>query len=70
MNELPHPYRYEKGIRLFMSGDQAPVPESCTEFIERMKTAEDISWLDVCIIFVEFTMHNPIDLIGQVWLVN
>ena len=46
MNELPHPYRYEKGIRLFISGDQAPVPESCTEFIDRMNTAEDISWLD------------------------
>lgn len=46
MNELPNPYRYEKGVRVYLSGDN-PVQESSVEFIDRMKTAEDVSWLDL-----------------------
>ena len=47
MNELPNPYRYEKGVRLFISEDQTHVPESSKDFIERMKIADDICWLDI-----------------------
>ena len=46
MNELPNPYRYEKGVRVYLSGEQ-PIPESSYEFIDRMKSAEDVSWLDL-----------------------
>tara|TARA_R100000152_G_C6777221_1_gene206938 strand:+ start:2310 stop:2999 length:690 start_codon:yes stop_codon:yes gene_type:complete len=46
MNELPNPYRYEKGVRVYLSGEE-PIPESSYEFIDRMKSAEDISWLDL-----------------------
>tara|TARA_A100001201_G_scaffold21462_1_gene23772 strand:+ start:12147 stop:12836 length:690 start_codon:yes stop_codon:yes gene_type:complete len=46
MNELPNPYRYEKGVRVYLSGEE-PIPESSYEFIDRMKSAEDVSWLDL-----------------------
>ena len=46
MNELPNPYRYEKGVRVYLS-DKQPIPESSYEFIDRMKSAEDVSWLDL-----------------------
>ena len=46
MNELPNPYRYEKGVRVYLSGEQ-PIPESSYEIIDRMKSAEDVSWLDL-----------------------
>ena len=46
MNELPNPYRYEKGVRVYLSGEQ-PIPETSYEFIDRMKSAEDVSWLDL-----------------------
>ena len=46
MNELPNPYRYEKGVRVYLSGEQ-PIPESSYEFIDSMKSAEDVSWLDL-----------------------
>ena len=46
MKELPNPYRYEKGVRVYLSGEE-PIPESSYEFINRMKSAEDVSWLDL-----------------------
>tara|TARA_R100001224_G_scaffold91924_2_gene61208 strand:+ start:148 stop:837 length:690 start_codon:yes stop_codon:yes gene_type:complete len=46
MKELPNPYRYEKGVRVYLSGEQ-PIPESSYDFIDRMKSAEDVSWLDL-----------------------